>query len=91
MKPTKWRDKPMPCCGFLTRGASTRQGSETPTPGDVCICINCGAWCRFTDHRGSTRKMQQPELAEFHVATLVEMMASTLYIRQRGRLPKDQW
>jgi hypothetical protein len=31
-----------PACGFLVDTASNMEGTRTPDPGDLSLCVNCG-------------------------------------------------
>lgn len=44
-----------PCCGSVHDAASGVNCHDRPVPGDVTICIKCGAICRF--ERGMTMSL----------------------------------
>ena len=74
---TTTRTKPAPCwsCGN-TNDAVTGNDGSSPSPGDVALCIRCGALSVFDDalrQRPPTREAEaqaiaDPEVARFRVA-----------------------
>lgn len=74
-------------CKYETNDATdVRLGSdETPIPGDVSLCVNCGAVGEFNDIM-VLRPLTDEEVAALHPETLAVVMAARKLIIKRGRL-----
>lgn len=55
-----------PCriCGSPNDAATDMRGSDSPKPGDFCVCVNCGAIGVYTDAM-TIRAPSDAERAEF--------------------------
>lgn len=75
-------------CGYFMDHASAVTGKGEPTPGDITICINCGAVHTFTDSLrlapttlDAARDLLAPD--KFNKLVLAQ-----LFIKQRGPIQK---
>jgi hypothetical protein len=75
-----------PACGYFHDSASTvARDRGKPKPGDLSVCLNCGALAAFTDDL-RLKLTTMPKDATPTQRLLIEKAQG--YIRQRGPLPK---
>ena len=54
-----------PECGYKFDCATPVEGEPRPKPGDVSICLRCGATNVFTDEVGHVRKCTDEDIKRF--------------------------
>jgi hypothetical protein len=57
----------------------------TPKPGDLSVCMRCGAWHRFTDTEGTLRPFTVEDWVELPDALLNELRRATKAVQEAGR------
>jgi hypothetical protein len=81
-----------PCCGYITNAADeviTGWDPLTePRPGDIAICLNCGALLTFLNAEGDKRLAWPGEVARLNSRERRMLRKSQQYISKRGRLRK---
>lgn len=77
----------LPCCDYEIE-VHTLIGPEghndIPNPGDFAVCLNCGAWLRYTDD--SMRLFEADDLEDVPDKQLSRLREVTRVIRERGRI-----
>jgi hypothetical protein len=79
-----------PCCGYLTDASDEIDDDvlkrfTTPNPGDVALCLNCGAVLVYKDGpRNITRMCGNRELARVTKKDRRTLAELQRYIRARG-------
>jgi hypothetical protein len=80
-----YQKRPQPCCGKLVDAATlmTPPGSTekvAPGEGDFSVCLYCGAWLRFLDAEGRTRKFDADDILDLTDEQRQEMRQATTLI-----------
>lgn len=87
-KPHRHMRHPTPCCGKEVDAATVVSApgepasKDAPGPGDFSICIYCGAWLRFIDHQGRSRKFEAEDILALTDAQREMMRTGTRMIRE---------
>lgn len=77
-----------PCCGHLVDTLSGIGDCEaTPGPGDIGICINCGALLCYEDEEGASHVAWDWELGVLDARELEVLRRAQRFIESRGRAP----
>ena len=86
MKTTEMPGEPCPECGDKLDRATSPKG-ETPEPGDVSICFNCGTILVFDDKLVSKRPDDEVELLlVMPLKTRSQLIQVQAEVKRRGRL-----
>ena len=85
----RFKPKMLPCCGYIVT-ASGLPGEEIvfPKKDDLMVCLNCAAVLIYTDDAGSTRMMNDKEVAELEADALEQVERLKFEILKRGPLPR---
>jgi hypothetical protein len=76
-----------PHCGFRLDAASNMEGEARPKPGDLCLCMNCGAPSLFTEPMG-LRRLTQAEVDAMPDNVKRATISAQLHCLARGALPE---
>ena len=78
-----------PNCGYFSDRASGAMGSKRPPgPGDIAICLSCGAPMIFTETLG-LRPMQEEEFKALPAKVKRSLVLAKLHCLARGRIDRD--
>ena len=79
-----------PCCGYLTNASDMiidyeLKELQTPNPGDVALCLNCGSLLVYKDGpRNITRLCGNRDLAQVTKRDRLMLAKAQRYVRARG-------
>jgi len=78
-----------PCCGHIVDTVSGLDHDAAPAPGDLTICINCGAILCFIDPIVGRLRVAHLSDLDWITSQEFEMLSATQqYIVDRGRITK---
>lgn len=84
---TRVPDSLCPHCGWATSAATAFSGKhDEPSPGDLSLCLNCGAPSLFTETL-HLRKLTPQEFAAMHPRQKRLCVEAQVYATLRGRIP----
>ena len=76
-----------PCCGYITDASDSLPNfkTETPSMGDIAVCLNCGAILVYKDGLRNITQLARPEdLKALDLAQCRYIARAQRYIRARG-------
>jgi hypothetical protein len=72
-----------PCCGKAVDAATDMEGKQyRPKEGDFCLCIYCGAWCRYVDADLNMRVFDAEDILDLTDEQREKMRRATAIIHQ---------
>lgn len=78
----------LPCCGYEVDCATSIEDPKAkPSPKDVTICLNCGAWLKFDEDLRCVH-FQPEDLLELSDEQLTNMRRVTQKLRGRGPIER---
>jgi len=86
MKGTSIAPTLCPVCGYAVDATTSLASERGPRPGDLSICLSCGALTLFDADLRPLLPVDDATLAEMQVHTRLEIKAARDLIRARGPL-----
>lgn len=73
-------------CGYAFDAAANISGSRRPKPGDLSICLSCGALLVFDTDLRPSRRATSDDVRGMPQEVALQIAAARSFIRRRGPL-----